>query len=272
MGNNPISIIDPTGMSGKCYCERDRQNEEADPSVWGGGITPDTYGGFYHGSMYGVGNGSYGSDRHQSYVGARRGAKANGGTAGRRHGEWGYWVNKNYTPTRTDENGNVWMDTPVIYAQFIPMGDLAPEDGQAISIGFSGAYSEDGIGYSVGYFWGENTDVFFITKLIPDGEKNIHLNLSIDYAIFSSADETEVTFDEILGFDAIVQEDILGGYTFGESVPHFNKNRSYGPGFQSPYRLTSWGAGFSGGYSEYKSSTLSMSYYFNWLKNKLFGE
>ena len=27
MGNDPISIIDPTGMSGKCYCERDRQNE-----------------------------------------------------------------------------------------------------------------------------------------------------------------------------------------------------------------------------------------------------
>ncbi|GEM_PF-2100450 len=118
MGNNPINLIDPTGMSARgrrCYCERDRQNEHADPSVWGGGFTPDTYGGSFYGSREGIGYGSYGSSEHQGYEGAVRGAKENGGKAEYRQGEWGYWVdNDEQTVTWQVDNGVL---TPTVTGQ-----------------------------------------------------------------------------------------------------------------------------------------------------------
>ena len=86
MGNDPVNLIDPTGMRAVDR-ERDLQNRYADPTVWGAGLTPDTYGGSFYGSRYGVSTGSYGSDYHQEYTSyrdqvrvAKKGGKVLGGS------------------------------------------------------------------------------------------------------------------------------------------------------------------------------------------------
>jgi len=88
--------------------------------------------------------------------------------------------------------------------------------------------------------------------------------LSIDYTLYSSTDRTEVTFDEIIGRDAIVKGDLLAGGKVGMAVQHFNNNRSYGD-FRPPYRSHAIGFGAALGTAEYNSSTITLKKYLNWL-------
>ncbi|UII34125.1 hypothetical protein LVD17_09895 [Fulvivirga ulvae] len=164
-----------------------------------------------------------------------------------------------------------------VYAGFNPadtkltLEDVLHEnDGQAISITLAGSLFKDGIGYTLGYFWGKNTSGVYVSKLQPDKHAtNVHVNLSLDYNLFSSADGTEVTYDEIMGNEAQITGDllVLGG-TVGQAVPHFDHNKSYG-NFTPPYRLFSGGLGVAVGYAEYNSVTIPWSRYKNWLFDKV---
>ncbi len=142
-------------------------------------------------------------------------------------------------------------------------------DSQSISLSIAGAFGDSGVGYAVGYFWGENTSGFYVSKMTPEkNRKNFHINGSLDFTQYKSIDGSEVTYDKVLGKEAYVTIDAVIGLNKGMPVPHFDNNRSYG-NFRPSYQSNSIGLGTSIGYAEYDVSTITFSKYWNWVKSKI---
>ncbi len=86
--------------------------------MWGGGLTPDTYGGSFYGG-YGVRNGSYGSDEHGSYQTAVEAAAQDpGAQVVHNNGRWGvmFMVSDGYQQVGTFDG----TGTPIMMETFSP--------------------------------------------------------------------------------------------------------------------------------------------------------
>ena len=145
--------------------------------------------------------------------------------------------------------------------------DINGEEGSSYSITLVGSWFGEGVGYSIGYFIDGG---FFISKLVAEpGITNAHINLSFDITQYISHDDTKVQFEEIIGNDAVLTEDVLIGVSLSYAR---DQSFEYNPNFESPHHSVSYGLGISFGWGQYRSYTIKMSDYTKWLKKNIFKE